>query len=55
MMLISKEKNLCQQRRKEMIPVSISGATPDEDTSQQEFCAFSFCPPCKSKARPHLN
>lgn len=55
MMLVSEGKNLFQERRKEMIPVSISGATPDEDTSQQELCAFSLCPPCKSKTRPHLN
>lgn len=44
-MHVSKERDLCQQRGKEMVPGSISGAAPDEDTSQEELCAFSFCPP----------
>lgn len=52
---MSKERNLCQQRGKEMFPGNISGAAPDEDRFQQELCAFSFCPPCKSKTGPHLN
>ena len=46
-MLIFKERNLCQLGGKEMVPGSIFGAAPDEDTSQQEICAFSFCPPFK--------
>lgn len=46
-MLIFKEGNLCQLGGKEMVPGSIFGAAPDEDTSQQEMCAFSFCPPLK--------
>lgn len=54
-MPVSEERNLCQQGGKEMVPGTISGAAPDEDTSQQELCAFSFCPPCKSETRPHLN
>lgn len=29
----------------EMVPGSIFGAASHEDTSQQELCAFSFCPP----------
>lgn len=33
-MPVSKERNLCQQRGKEMVPGSISGAAPDEETSQ---------------------
>lgn len=48
-MLVSKERNLCPKRGKEMVPGSVSGADLDEDTSQQEHCAFSFCAPCKRK------
>lgn len=43
-MPVSKERNLCQQRGKEMVPGIISGAAPDEDTSQQELC-FLFLSP----------
>lgn len=49
------QRNLRLQRGKEMVPGSISGVALDEDTSQWELCAFSFCAPCKSKTRPHLN
>lgn len=39
-MPVSKERNRCQQRGKEMVPGSVSGAAPDEDSFQQELCAF---------------
>lgn len=45
-MPVSKERNLCQQGGKEMVPGSISGAAPHEDTSQQELC-FLFLSPSK--------
>lgn len=43
-MPVSKERNLCQQGGKEMVPGSISGAAPMKILLSRSS-AFSFCPP----------